>query len=143
MSTPVKLRLYCSICARNDFYMDRIRAVADGLGLDYTLEKITDDDVIDRMDLLIPCLYAYCPGCRVLNEQVTSEHPETLCTPALEINGTLRFWGVPASDDALRQALSSLYVNKGRLPRPGEGGRSPKFYLTNRHKPHKINVKLF
>ena len=42
MSTPVKLRLYCSICARNDFYMDRIRAVADGLGLDYTLEKITD-----------------------------------------------------------------------------------------------------
>ena len=36
MSTPVKLRLYCSICARNDFYMDRIRAVADGLGLDYT-----------------------------------------------------------------------------------------------------------
>ena len=43
MSTPVKLRLYCSICARNDFYMDRIRAVADGLGLDYTLEKITDD----------------------------------------------------------------------------------------------------
>ena len=85
MSTPVKLRLYCSICARNDFYMDRIRAVADGLGL-----------------------YAYCPGCRVLNEQVTSEHPETLCTPALEINGTLRFWGVPASDDALRQALSSL-----------------------------------
>lgn len=82
MSTPVKLRLYCSICARNDFYMDRIRAVADGLGLDYTLEKITDDDVIDRMDLLMPCLYAYCPGCRVLNEQVTSEHPETLCTPA-------------------------------------------------------------
>ena len=81
MSTPVKLRLYCSICARNDFYMDRIRAVADGLGLDYTLEKITDDDVIDWMDL--------------------------------------------------------------RLPRPGEGGRSPKFYLTNRHKPHKINVKLF
>ena len=65
MSTPVKLRLYCSICARNDFYMDRIRAVADGLGLDYTLEKITDDDVIDRMDLLMPCLYAYCPaaGC--------------------------------------------------------------------------------
>ena len=53
MSTPVKLRLYCSICARNDFYMDRIRAVADGLGLDYTLEKITDDDEIERMDLLV------------------------------------------------------------------------------------------
>lgn len=108
LHSPVKLRLYCSICARNDYYLERIRAVADGLGLDYTLEKVTDDQVIDQMDLLMPCLYAYCPGCRVLNEQVVSEHPETRCTPALEINGELRFWGVPASDEALREALSSL-----------------------------------
>ena len=108
MHSPVKLRLSCSICARNDYYLERIRTVADGLGLDYTLEKVTDDQVIDQMDLLMPCLYAYCPGCRVLNEQVVSEHPETRCTPALEINGELRFWGVPASDEALREALSSL-----------------------------------
>ena len=39
MSTPVKLRLYCSICARNDFYMDRIRAVADGLAPSTTTAK--------------------------------------------------------------------------------------------------------
>ena len=70
--------------------------------------KLVEKFAAKDEDLLMPCLYAYCPGCRVLNEQVTSEHPETLCTPALEINGTLRFWGVPASDDALRQALSSL-----------------------------------
>ena len=79
MSTPVKLRLYCSICARNDFYMDRIRAVADGLGLDYTLEKITDDDVIDRMDLLMPCLYAYCPGCRGRRRTGRVLCPERTC----------------------------------------------------------------
>ena len=108
MYTPVKMSLYASICARNDYYLDRIRAVADGLGLNYTLEKVTDDDVIDQMGLMMPCLYAYCPGCRSLNEQVTAEHPGTLCTPALEINGSLYFWGVPASDEALRETLSSL-----------------------------------
>ena len=108
---PAKLRLYCSICARNDYYMDRIRAVADQLGLDYTLEKVTDDREIERLDLTVPCLYAYCPGCRILNEQVLGDEPEARCTPALEINWTLRFWGVPASDEALREALSSL-LNK-------------------------------
>ena len=57
MSTPVKLRLYCSICARNDFYMDRIRAVADGLGLAYPLEKITDDGPADALPVrLLPRL---------------------------------------------------------------------------------------
>lgn len=108
MSTPVKLRLYCSICARNDFYMDRIRAVArrsrPGLhsGENHRRRCDRPDGPADALPVrLLPRL----PGA---NEQVTSEHPETLCTPALEINGTLRFWGVPASDDALRQALSSL-----------------------------------
>ena len=108
MQSPVKLRLYCSICARNDYHMDRIRAAADQLGLDYTLEKVTDDEELNRLDLTVPCLYAYCPGCRILNEQVLSDEPEARCTPALEINGELRFWGVPASDEALLDALSAL-----------------------------------
>ena len=108
MQSLVKLRLYCSICARNDYYMERIRAIADQLGLDYTLEKVTDDRELERLGLTVPCLYAYCPGCRILNEQVLNDEPEARCTPALEIGGELRFWGVPASDDALREALSSL-----------------------------------
>ena len=111
MSTPVRLRLYASICARNDYYIERIRAVADSLGLNYTLQKITDDGAIDRRGLQIPCLYAYCPGCRVTSSQLKEEDPVARCTPALEINGTLRFWGVPASGEALREALSSL-LNK-------------------------------
>ena len=31
MSHPVHLRLYASVCARNDFYLDRIRDTADTL----------------------------------------------------------------------------------------------------------------
>ena len=108
MSTPVKLRLYCSICARNDFYMDRItgrcRRSRPGLhsGENHRRRCDRPDGPADTLPVRL------LPRLPVLNEQVTSEHPETLCTPALEINGTLRFWGVPASDDALRQALSSL-----------------------------------
>ena len=106
MSTPVKLRLYCSICARNDFYMDRIRAVADGLGLDYTLEKITDDDVIDRMDLLMPCLYAYCPGCRVSKGQ-------TVCL----IEAMKMMSEVPAPCDCV---IESVCKSNGELVAFGE-----------------------
>ena len=39
MSHPVHLRLYASVCARNDFYLDRIRDTADALGLNYTWKK--------------------------------------------------------------------------------------------------------
>ena len=108
MSTPVRLRLYASICARNDYYIERIRAVADSLGLNYTLEKITDDGAIDRRGLQIPCLYAYCPGSRVTSSQLKEEDPDARCTPALEIDGELRFWDVPASDEDLQTALSAL-----------------------------------
>ena len=40
--------------------MERIRTIADSLGLNYTLEKITDDGAIDRRGLQVPCMFAYC-----------------------------------------------------------------------------------
>ena len=95
MQSPVKLRLYCSICARNDYYMDRIRAAADQLGLDYTLEKVTDDEELNRLDLTVPCLYAYCPGCRILNEQVLSDEPEARCTPRWRSMGSFASGAFP------------------------------------------------
>ena len=67
-----------------------------------------DDGAIDRRGLQIPCLYAYCPGCRVTSSQLKEEDPDARCTPALEIDGELRFWDVPASDEDLQTALSAL-----------------------------------
>lgn len=107
MQSPVKLRLYCSICARNDYYLERIEKTADRLGLRCTLEKVTDEAAIDRRGLQIPCMYAYCPGCQVTSEQLREFEPEARCTPALEINGALKFWDVPAGDEALESVLSS------------------------------------
>ena len=106
MSYPVHLRLYASVCARNDFYLDRIRDTADALELDYTLEKVLDEDVIEAAGLQVSCLFAYCPGCRALHAEITADDPTARCTPALEADGQLLFWDVPANDAALRAALA-------------------------------------
>ena len=108
MQSPVKLRLYCSICARNDYYMDRIRAAADQLGLDYTLEKVTDDEELNRLDLTVPCLYAYCPGCRILNEQVLSDEPGGPLHPRAGDQWGASLLGRSRQRQALRDALSAL-----------------------------------
>ena len=108
MSHPIHLRLYASICGRNDFYMDRIRQTADSLGLRYTLEKITDETSMEAAGLQEACLFAYCPVCRALHAQTAADDPTARCLPALEADGTLLFWNVPADDDALRNALAAL-----------------------------------
>ena len=106
MSHPVHLRLYASVCARNDFYLDRIRDTADALELDYTLEKVLDEDVIEAAGLQVSCLFAYCPGCRALHAEITADDPSARCTPALEANGPQVFGGAPGGDGALRAALA-------------------------------------
>ena len=108
MSHPIRLRLYASICGRNDFYMDRIRQTADRLALDYTLEKITDEASAEAAGLQEACLFAYCPGCRALHAQTAAEDPAARFLPALEADGKLLFWNIPADDDALRDALAAL-----------------------------------
>lgn len=106
MSHPVHLRLYASVCARNDFYLERIRQAAGELGLAYTLEKVLDEDVIEAAGLQVSCLFAYCPGCRALHAEITADDPTARCTPALEADGRLLFWDVPADDASLRAALA-------------------------------------
>ena len=101
-----EIKLYCSICGRNDYYLERIEAAARKLGLDYTLEKVLDEDVIEAAGLQVSCLFAYCPGCRALHAEITADDPTARCTPALEADGHLLFWDVPAADDALRAALA-------------------------------------
>lgn len=106
MPHPVRLRLYASICGRNDFYLERIQQAADEMGLDYSLEKVLDEDVIEAAGLQVSCLFAYCPGCKALHAEITADDPSARCTPALEADGELLFWDVPADDASLRAALA-------------------------------------
>ena len=54
----VVIKLYCSICTRNDYYLERIEDVAKKLKLNYTLEKVTDEAAWKALDLEEACLSA-------------------------------------------------------------------------------------
>jgi len=97
----VTIKLYCSICGRNDYYIERIKAAAEKLGLQSTVEKVTDEDAWKALGLEEACLFAYCPGCKRMHED-----PSVRNLPALEINGELKFWSVPATDDQLMTCLA-------------------------------------
>ena len=103
-----QIQLYASACTRNDFYLDRIHAAAEKLGLSFTLEKVTDEAAIEAQGLLVACLYAYCPGCRAMHATLTDEtgRPEH-CTPALAVDGRVIFDNYPPDDDALERLLSA------------------------------------
>jgi len=102
MSVPHQILLYASFCARNDFYLDRIRDAAKRLGVSCTVEKVTDEAQIARAGVEITCLESYCPGCRA---QHAGAGPDERYTPALSIDGKLAAWNVPADDDTLEKLL--------------------------------------
>lgn len=104
MKTAVTLRLYASPCARNDFYLDRVRHCADELGLTYTAEKIMDEDTIAALGFDDACQPAYCPGCRA-NHMYPADRPRL---PVLTADGAVLFSDIPPSDDALKAALAAL-----------------------------------
>ncbi len=99
----VEIKLYCSICARNDYYLERIEAAANKLGLEYTLEKVTDEAAWKALGLEEACLFAYCPGCKMMHENTGVRN-----LPALAVNGELQFWGVPATDAQLERCLAEV-----------------------------------
>ena len=103
MNSPVELRLYASHCARNDFYLDRIRRFAAELGLVCSAEKITDEAVIEALGFDDACQPSYCPGCRA-NHMYPADQPRL---PVLTANGVPLFWDVPPSDEQLRSALKA------------------------------------
>lgn len=101
MKQQIHIKIYASMCGRNDFFLERVRNTAESLGLTYTLEKVTDEAEIEAQGLQISCLYAYCPGCKALHACISGK-----CTPAMTVNGELKCYNVPPDDDALRELLA-------------------------------------
>ena len=112
----VTLRLFASTCRRNDYYISRIRQAADEVGLSYTLEHISDEDLIEEAGLTMPCLFSYCPGCHQVCKQALFFDPSVRCTPALEVNGAFVFYGEPATDEALRTYFLTLLRDAAAAP---------------------------
>lgn len=99
---PVKLQLLTSLCTRNGYYMQRIETIAHKLGLNFTLEQITDKARIESMGISLNCFDYYCPGCIVMHAEAGKTH----CAPALFINGELAFSNYPPTDFELEAQLA-------------------------------------
>lgn len=100
----VKLCLYASACARNDFYLQRVEEMSRELGLSCTVEKITAEDAIAAQGFESVCQPSYCPGCRASHAAL--ENQDGFYLPVLTGNGEPLFWNVPPSDDQLRAVLA-------------------------------------
>ena len=96
----VEIKLYCSICGRNTYYQERIEDAAKDLGLDCTVEMVTDETLWKKLGLEEGCLFAYCPGCKAMHDD-----PNVRNLPAVAVNGELKFWSVPATDEELTACL--------------------------------------
>lgn len=102
----VKLCLYASACARNDFYLQRVEQMSRELGLSCTVEKVTAEDAVEAQGFESVCQPSYCPGCQASHAAL--ENPDGFYLPVLIGNGERLVWNIPPSDDQLRAALSQF-----------------------------------
>lgn len=106
MHEPVTIQLYASACTRNNIYLEQLRKTADQLGLSYTLEKIsTDEAAAADLGLCYAC-QSYCPGCKVMHEEITYAPDQEKQLPALFINGQLRYYNYHPDQETLTAILS-------------------------------------
>ena len=96
----IRVKLYTSLCPRNDYYFDSLNKALRTSGLEYTLERVTDEEEIDALGLDIACMYNYCPGCKTTHKDLGCNGEDYRCVPAIYIDGELVFWGwMPEQED--------------------------------------------
>jgi hypothetical protein len=104
MTEVINIEIYCSACGRMEHYCKIAEDIAIELGLNYTIEKVTDADRLLDFDLRVGCLLSYCPGCNFLKgKRPASPHAYV---PALVLNGQLKLHSCLPSKEALRDILS-------------------------------------
>ena len=87
----IRVKLYTSLCPRNDYYFNNLNKMLASSGLEYTLERVTDESEIDAQGLEIACMYNYCPGCKTTHKNLCENESDYRCVPAIAINGEIVF----------------------------------------------------
>lgn len=101
----IAVKLYTSLCPRNDYYFDSLNKMLRASGMEYTLERVTDETEIDALGLDIACLYNYCPGCKTMHKNLQENGEDYRCVPAIYINGKMVFCGWMPEEEELDQIL--------------------------------------
>lgn len=97
----VELKLYSSMCKKNEGYLARVRECADMLQLNYTLEIVKDMEQIRQQGYENVCIIGYCPGCKKIKQFLKVQRNRPPTVPVLTGNGELLFRDIPPTDRAL------------------------------------------
>ena len=99
------VKLYTSLCPRNEYYLESLDKMLRSSCLEYTLERVTDETEIDALGLDIACLYNYCPGCKTMHKSLQENDGDYRCVPAIYINGKMVFCGWMPEAQELEESL--------------------------------------
>jgi hypothetical protein len=103
MVDMMRIMILASGCSRMDAYLELIDETARDLGLNYSLEKVTDSNRMNEYHLIVRCIF-YCPGCHVLSYGWPKS--SKMYAPALVINGHLKLHSCIPSRGLLREILA-------------------------------------
>jgi hypothetical protein len=107
---PVIIKILGSPCAVSDQYMEYVREIADAIKLNYTIEKIEDEIIIQGYGVQIACLLGYCPGC----SSMAKENPGVKQVPSMVVNEELVFHSGFPGDDIIK----SVFLQKSQKNSP-------------------------
>lgn len=94
------IKILGSRCAVSDEYLKAVETVAKSLKLDFTIEKIEDEEEVKKYGVEVSCMYGYCPGCNFNHEDSKQKN-----TPALVVNEELLLYNQFPMDDVFVELL--------------------------------------
>ena len=97
------IKILGSSCDVNNMYLEYVRKMAIEMHLDFEIEKIESEVEISSYGVTLNCAFGLCPGCRSNNIE-----PSALNTPALVIDGLLKYVNHVPNDSDLRSILKAL-----------------------------------
>lgn len=97
------IKILGSACAISDEYLETVEKLVKEKGLDYTIEKIIDEEKMKPYDVTIECMYGYCPGCYFNHKDSKGKH-----TPALVINGELLLYNNFPEDEVFVEIIGKI-----------------------------------
>ncbi|NTW71431.1 MAG: thioredoxin family protein [Eubacteriaceae bacterium] len=96
----LNIKILGSACAVSDEYMEVVENLAKSKGLEFFIEKITEEELMKPYGVTVDCMYGYCPGCKFNHEGSKGKH-----TPALVINEELKLHSIFPMDDIFIEIL--------------------------------------
>lgn len=96
----MNIKILGSECAISDEYLKNVKKIAEELNYEFSIEKIIEEEKMEKYGVTINCMYGYCTGCNWINKDTDDKH-----TPALVIDDELVLSNLYPMDDVFVEAL--------------------------------------